>query len=322
MSSFALDPRWRGHPAPWLLVASFALNVAALFLPFMDLRQGLSTEPYTLFTTIEFLWDSKLYVLAAVVVAFSVCFPFAKLGVLASILVSRTERERGHALLEVVERCGKWSMLDVFLVALMITLANDQLLVAAAPRAGIVCFSLAIALSLVCSGTMLARLDGRTELAPLRIRSSRWPALAQVALLALLVAAWFVPFLEIDDWLLADRPVSIAGAIADLWDANAKSLAFVMLVALVLAPLASGCMALGALLGKPDAESTSALRRALGWTRHWEMLDVFAVALGIFLVEGRSFVRTELSWGAFLIALLLALYWPASSLYYRRLAPH
>lgn len=320
MSSAALDPRWRGHAAPWLLIASFALNVAALFLPFMDLRQGLSTQPYTLFTTIEFLWDSKLYVLAAVVVAFSVVFPFAKLGLLASILVARGTRERGHALLELVERCGKWSMLDVFLVALMITLANDQLLVAAAPRAGIVCFSLAIAASLLCSGSMLARLHGRSELAPLRV-ASRWLAVAQVALLALLVAAWFVPFLEIDDWLLSDRPVSIAGAIADLWDAEAKSLAFVMLVALVLAPLASGCLALGALLGKPDAESTTALRRALGWTRHWEMLDVFAVALGIFLVEGRSFVRTELSWGAFLIALLLALYWPASSLYYRRLAP-
>lgn len=49
------------------------------------------------------------------------------------------------------------------------------------------------------------------------------------------------------------------------------------------------------------------------------MLDVFALALGIFLVEGGEFVRTELSWGALSIAILLALYWPASWLQDRRL---
>ena len=63
------------------------------------------------------------------------------------------------------------------------------------------------------------------------------------------------------------------------------------------------------------------LRKLVALVRHWEMLDVFALALGIFLVEGRSFVRTDLAWGAFLLAVLLALYWPASALYQRRLAP-
>ena len=48
------------------------------------------------------------------------------------------------------------------------------------------------------------------------------------------------------------------------------------------------------------------------------MLDVFALALGIFLVEGREFVRTELSWGAFLLALMLLVYWPTSNWLSRR----
>src|SRR5688572_987477 len=108
-----LSPRWPGAFAPAMLAISTALNVAALSLPFMDMRRGLGTDPYSLKASVELLWESKLYVLAVVVVAFSVLFPLVKLGMMALVLFGGVAARREPGLLEFAERYGKWSMLDV-----------------------------------------------------------------------------------------------------------------------------------------------------------------------------------------------------------------
>jgi uncharacterized paraquat-inducible protein A len=143
--------------------------------------------------------------------------------------------------------------------------------------------------------------------------------LGQCALLLLLVAALLVPFLEIDDWLFSDHPVSIAIAIAGLWDTGAQVFAIVIALFLVVAPVGGGLMTIYVLARLKRGLPAEGARRFLAVLRHWEMLDVFALALGIFLVEGRAFVKTDLSWGAFLLALLLVLYWSAEA-FYERLA--
>jgi paraquat-inducible protein A len=313
-----LAPEWRRHPAPWLIVAAFALNVAAVQLPFMDMRRGLgSTRTYSLPHSVQMLWESKLYVLAVIVVAFSVVFPFVKLLVLGAIVTGKARGRRADELLAFVERFGKWSMLDVFLVCLMLALANDQLLVSATPRIGVLCFTCAIALSMVTSAWMQAQL-GRAHLreAPEAGALSRL-VLWQWVLLLLLAGALLVPFLEIDDWLFNDHPVSIAIAIAGLWETGAQVLAIVIGLFLVVAPVGGGLLTIHVLGRVRRGLPAESARRFLGVLRHWEMLDVFALALGIFLVEGRSFVKTDLSWGAFLLSLLLVLYWCAEALYER-----
>jgi len=304
---------WRRHPAPWLVLAALALNVAALLLPFMDMRRGLSTQTYSLPRSVQMLWESKLYVLAVIVVAFSVVFPFVKLFVLAAIVTGRA-----RSLLAFVERFGKWSMLDVFLVCLMLALANDQLLVRAAPRIGVLYFTCAIALSMVTSALMQARLGPPVLRKPPGAATLRKLVRWQWLLLLLLAGALLVPFLEIDDWLLNDHPVSIAIAIAGLWETGAQVLAVVIGLFLVVAPIGSGLLTLHVLGRLKRGQQTERARRILAELRHWGMLDVFALALGIFLVEGRAFVRTELSWGAYLLALLLVCYGFAGALYERR----
>ena len=312
--------RWRRRPIVWALVTSLALNVTALFVPFLDMRRGLSSDDYDLLRSVSLLWDSGLYVLAVVIVAFSICFPFFKLGVLIAIVSGWIHPRRRATWVGVVERFGKWSMLDVFLVCLMIALANDQLLVDATPRVGILCFTAAIVISMCASSVMEARIRRRHPLAPPPPRASLARlALMQIVLLLLVVLVLLVPFLQIDDWLLVNRPISIVGAIAGLWETGARSLALILAVFLALVPLASAVWTLSVLVRLRHGDTAEAARRAVGRLRHWEMLDVFALALGIFLVEGRSFVKTELQWGAFLLALLLALYWPASALFARRM---
>jgi uncharacterized paraquat-inducible protein A len=41
--------------------------------------------------------------------------------------------------------------------------------------------------------------------------------------------------------------------------------------------------------------------------RRWSMLDVFGLALAIFLVEGDYLMQTEVRWGALFLVALLAL---------------
>jgi paraquat-inducible protein A len=279
----------------------------------------LSSDEYSLPRSVSLLWESKLYVLAIIIVVFSVCFPFFKLGVLISIVTGWIPPRRRAGWLAAVERLGKWSMLDVFLVCLMIALASDQWLVGATPRFGILCFTLAIVLSMTCSAVMAAKLEKPGRLVPIAKKSLNRLALVQILLLALVIGALLVPFLEIDDWLLVDRPISLVGAVAGLWQTDARSLAVIVAVFLALAPLVSSLLCFVILRGRKRDQDVSRFRRALIVVRHWDMLDVFALALGIFLVEGRSFVKTELAWGAFFLALLLALYWPAAAVYQRRI---
>jgi paraquat-inducible protein A len=299
---------------------SLALNVTALFVPFLDMRRGLSTSEYSLPRSVSLMWDSGLYVLAAIIVVFSVCFPFFKLGVLTSIVVGWIHPRKRTGWLTLVENLGKWSMLDVFIVCLMIALANDQWLVDAQPRIGILCFTFAIVLSMTASAVMDARLSKPGRLVPIPRKALNRLALVQVCLLGLVITVLLVPFLEIDDWLLVDRPISLAGAIVGLWETEAHTLAAIVAVFLALAPLASNALCFAILRGRARDRDVSRVRRALIVVRHWDMLDVFALALGIFLVEGREFVRTDLAWGAFFLALLLAFYWPVSAVYQRRIA--
>lgn len=312
--------RWRGHAVPWLLCASLALNVTALFVPFLDMRRGLLTSEYSLPKSVSLMWESELYVLAAIIVVFSVCFPFFKLSVLAAIVIGWIRPRRRAGWLHVVEKLGKWSMLDVFIVCLMIALANDQWLVDARPRIGILCFTFAIVLSMTASAWMEAKLAKPARLVPIPRRVLKRLALVQVLLLGLVIAVLLVPFLEIDDWLLVDRPISLVGAVVGLWQTEARTLATIVAVFLALAPLVSSAVCFMILRGRARDRDVSRARRALIVVRHWDMLDVFALALGIFLVEGRAFVRTDLAWGAFFLALLLAFYWPASAVYQRRIA--
>ncbi len=301
-----------------MLTLSFVLNVIALRMPFMDLRSGLSTEPYSLRASVQLLWESDLYVLAIVVVAFSILFPFVKLGVMAAVLFGGVRPAYEPRLLAFVERFGKWSMLDVFLVCIMLALANDQFWIDAKPRPGLLCFTAAIVISMMTSRHMLRRAAPPPPHGELDLRHPLWLSVGQILLLVLLVAALFVPFLEIDDWLLDDHPVSILSSIEGLWNGGAQPLAAIAALFLVVAPLLSALAVIVVIGIARRGRTVGKLREFAQFSRHWAMLDVFALALGIFLVEGREFVRTELSWGAFLLVGLLAFYWPVANWIERR----
>lgn len=301
-SAVTLDPRTRLRGGT-MLAMSFACNVAVLFLPFMELRKGLGMEPYSLIRSVRMMWSTGLYVLAVLVVGFSVVFPFAKLAVLAALCVRGRFGPRGRVALAWVERLGKWSMLDVFLVCLILGLTSGQLLVGAKPLAGIPLFVAAIMLSIATGMMLSAKFETETEPAP--PLGGWWLAATWFSLIGTLA----LPFLQIHDWLLADRAYSIASLSFTLLREGAWVAGGIATLFLVIAPLGMWAAATRLWLNERRGASTARAQRHLTFWRRWSMLDVFGLALAVFLVEGKQLMRTEVRWGALFLVAMVAVRW-------------
>src|SRR6188768_1311745 len=145
------DGRARGlrRAALWTVGLALALNTLALFVPFLRVDAVLRGDKlYSLPRSVLLLWDAGLYLLALLVAVFSIAFPFAKLAVLFWAAREHGSAERRSLWLERVGRLGRWSMLDVFLAALLLGLTNDGFFVDTEPRVGLPLFALAVGLSL------------------------------------------------------------------------------------------------------------------------------------------------------------------------------
>jgi paraquat-inducible protein A len=121
------------------LVAAMALYVPANTLPIMYTSSLFGSSEDTIMSGILFLWDSGSYYLALIVFVASIVVPLAKMIALAALLASvqlgwRSRRAERARLYRLVESIGRWSMLDIFVMALLVALV--QLSALAAVRAG------------------------------------------------------------------------------------------------------------------------------------------------------------------------------------------
>lgn len=281
--------RWIGAA----LATSFALNVAALFLPFLETDAVLENPKlYSLPRSVALMWDAGLYALAALVVAFSILFPFAKLYVLWNVWRGRYAPQRAHERLAFVERFGKWSLLDVFIVCLLLGLTGGQFFVDARALAGLPCFLAAVLLSMLCGEALASRAGLHAPNLPARRRTFLLWLAAGVHL-----AAVTTPFLAIDSFWLSSNRVSVTSMAHSLFQldwaawAPAVSVAAFVVAAPLLALLARG---------QGSAAWTARFSR-------WSMLDVFLLALVVYLIEGKSFVPTRIAEGAYWLAGAMAL---------------
>lgn len=105
-----------------VLWASMVLLVAGLYAPLMTIKQLVVFEnSVSVITGIEQLYHERDYGLFALILLFSVIFPIAKLLLLAwTWFVVRSNGARDSRLLRFIEFSGKWSMLDVFVAAVIV----------------------------------------------------------------------------------------------------------------------------------------------------------------------------------------------------------
>jgi len=164
LSLFELCPRHAYLPG--IVLLSLGLNIAALLTPFLVMKKLIFfEEAYTLLHSIGKMWEGGHYLLAAVIFAFSVVFPFLKLATLLWVWFIPMAHPTRHRTLWLVGVLGKWSMLDVFIVALLILLSTSRAVFDAQPRIGVYLFTAAIVLSLVAS-VLIERLAKRVAEPP------------------------------------------------------------------------------------------------------------------------------------------------------------
>ncbi len=305
----------RGAAIHALLATALGCNVAALLIPFLEVDVFLKgRHVYSLPRSVKLMWEADLHLLAALILLFSILFPLGKLGVLLHVWLVEQAAEHRRRLLRLIEPLGKWSFMDIFVVTIILVLANDQFFVGAQTRAGVYFFIAAIALSMV-TALFIERLDaapGPGETGPPRSMMSvpgagRWVTLSALVLaVPALGAAVGQPFIKVTQFLMKGHAYSVAASAAALWKEGAFLISAVVAVTLVAMPV----VCLGALFSLWLVPLDPARRRrALGllsamW--QWSMLDVFGLSLLVFLTEGDALVKTEVKPGLYLIVAAIA----------------
>ena len=141
--------RWHWY-VPILIVISLGLLIAGWSLPTLKLTKAIFfTSTYSIWAGITELWKSEHYILAGVIFFFSMIFPTAKLLGLMSIWFAPLTREIRNRYLNLLEILGRWSMLDVFVVSILIVLIKAADVADANASIGIYFFAGAVMLSML-----------------------------------------------------------------------------------------------------------------------------------------------------------------------------
>ena len=134
-----------------LIMVSGGLLVLGWTLPIMTVETlFFLTEPISILDGCRTLWVEGEYFLFAIIALFSIVFPLLKLGLALNLWLrgdatgARLKRHLGW-----VEQAGRWSMLDVFVVALTVVAIEVSLISDVALHAGLYVFSAAILLSMI-----------------------------------------------------------------------------------------------------------------------------------------------------------------------------
>ena len=138
------------------LISACLMYIPANVLPVMMTRSLLGTSNDTILSGIIFFWVSGSYGLAAIIFVASFLVPLFKLAALFVLVVSAQRRsnwrrEERAKLYHVIEIIGRWSMLDVFVVALLAGLVRIQGFAEITAGVGIAAFGAVVVLTMLAS---------------------------------------------------------------------------------------------------------------------------------------------------------------------------
>lgn len=133
-------------------MAAFFLFWPAVLLPILEVeRLGQTSTSSILGGTMELLHHGSWFV-GLVVLLFSIVFPLTKIVLLLELSLLEMLHRRHKALtLRIIEHLGKWSMMDVMLLAFLVMLVKLGDLVEFHFGPAVVAFVLCVSMSMVAS---------------------------------------------------------------------------------------------------------------------------------------------------------------------------
>jgi paraquat-inducible protein A len=151
------DSRHAGLARPAALgLAAAILCVPANVLPVVSTATPGSVRTDTIFSGIVALCEDGMWGIGFIVFAASILIPLLKLVGLAWLLVlvrrgRPDNRRRLTRIYAVLDFIGRWSMLDVFLVAFLAGVVQFGAIASVEPRAGIIAFAAVVVLTVLAT---------------------------------------------------------------------------------------------------------------------------------------------------------------------------
>jgi len=153
----ALQKVW----AWWLL--GLGCYIPANLYPMLETRTLVSTQSDTIVGGAVTLAQHGNWGVALIILVASVVIPVAKFLVLAALAFgvwrgSRLSKARRHLLYEIVEYIGRWSMIDVFVVAILSSLVQLQALATITPGRASLFFALSVVFTMLSAQSFDSRM--------------------------------------------------------------------------------------------------------------------------------------------------------------------
>jgi paraquat-inducible protein A len=121
-SALITNNRRTGVVIVTMLLAALCCFLAGIFLPFTGVTKlWLFENQISVCKGLVILWQNDELFLFLILFVFTICFPFVKVNALLALwLYPGLTSEQSKNFYKFVSHLGKWSMLDVFVVAILV----------------------------------------------------------------------------------------------------------------------------------------------------------------------------------------------------------
>jgi len=146
-----------------LLISSLILLFPANLLPIMTVTYLGDKEPNTIMDGIEHFMQSGDYFIALLIFVASILVPVFKITGIILIMISirkkwKTWLRHKTLMFRIIKFIGRWSMLDIFVIAIMVALVNLGTLTTIVPAPAATYFAGVVVLTMVAANTFDSRL--------------------------------------------------------------------------------------------------------------------------------------------------------------------
>ena len=129
-SALIITHRRAGWTVLFMLLAALVCFFAGIFLPFTAVTKlWLFDNQISVVHGLKVFWNAGELFLFLILLVFTICFPLVKINALIALwLYPGLTADQAKAFYKFVSHLGKWSMLDVFVVAILVlTLKSSSL---------------------------------------------------------------------------------------------------------------------------------------------------------------------------------------------------
>jgi len=146
-----------------LLIAAIILYIPANFLPIMTVTLWNDGQPDTIMSGVIHLMDSGMWPLALLIFIASIFIPLLKLFILTGLMISiyfkiNWKPKDRTTLYRITEFVGRWSMVDVFVIGILVTLVQFGNTASVEPNIGALSFASVVILTMFAAHTFDPRL--------------------------------------------------------------------------------------------------------------------------------------------------------------------